>query len=41
MTNNVRFTLSVHCGLQLVLSKTYRSGDTKFNLWCSLSGYLL
>ena len=39
MTNNVRFALSVWWhymdGLQLVLRKTNRIGDTKYNMECS------
>ena len=39
MTNNFRLTFSVggHYtgGLQLVLSKTKRVGDTKYNILCS------
>ena len=39
MINNVGLTFSVvtlHLGLQLVLSKTIRIGDTKYRFWCSV-----
>ena len=35
MTNNIRFTFSVGNITRVVLSKTNRIGDTKYNIQCS------
>ena len=31
--------VTLHRGLQLVLSKTIRLGDSKYHIWCSLNLY--